>query len=503
MKDPETLALVDLDLCLERAASLLLEPGPTPQKLEEAHRLLDLILSQKPAMKPRVAYWRSVAHTHARLYDQATTELEHVLDPTLYAPDDAERRSVLLPAWQLALTLHEELRRRVGVKQLALPGRRMDAIGAVERQLAENTDDAAAWNLKRLLYQDVAEGEYDAAAAPGQTAPDFDHSYVQQLGLALINDPARWQRGGEYLRMAARGLPAFGPTLFIQIAQANQRAGIIEGAWQNYELAKRAGRAVGPKNLSDEDRQAYFATVKMLGDAALERGDTDAALENFHLFSESERSGVETLRTLADLYERKGDPLAACRLTEQALVYNSKDKDLLERKDKYYYSVMPDVLQANLEAVRAWFDTAYCLWKAGELLKVRGADLDLIDWAEHLIRLARVVLPDSLAAKVLLARALLRRGEKDEAVTLFEDVYKNKPAKLYLEELGRPDLAVPCFQDFRKSPKSGADTMYRLGQAYEQLGERTKATKCYDHVTSYESHPLAPDAREALYRLQA
>src|SRR5439155_1667499 len=85
------------------------------------------------------------------------------------------------------------------------------------------------------------------------------------------NDPARWQRGGEYLRMAARGLSAFGPTLFIQIAQANQRAGIIEGAWQNYELAKRAGRAVGPKNLSDEDRQAYFATVKTLGDAALVR----------------------------------------------------------------------------------------------------------------------------------------------------------------------------------------------------------------------------------------
>jgi tetratricopeptide (TPR) repeat protein len=74
---------------------------------------------------------------------------------------------------------------------------------------------------------------------------------------------------------------------------------------------------------------------------------------------------------------------------------------------------------------------------------------------------------------------------------------------LYLQELGRPDLAVPCYQEFRKSSKSGADTIYKLGQAHEMLGDLPRAKKCYEQVTAYESHPLAPDAREALYRLQA
>ena len=35
------------------------------------------------------------------------------------------------------------------------------------------------------------------------------------------------------------------------------------------------------------------------------------------------------------------------------------------------------------------------------------------------------------------------------------------------------------------------------------LGDRIRAKKCYEHVTAFDSHPLAPDAREALYRLQS
>ena len=65
-----------------------------------------------------------------------------------------------------------------------------------------------------------------------------------------------------------------------------------------------------------------------------------------------------------------------------------------------------------------------------------------------------------------------------------------------------PDLAVPCLSDFRKSSKSGARTLYKLGQAYEQLGDRVRAAKCYEQVTAYEGNPLAPDAYDALQRLK-
>ena len=107
----------------------------------------------------------------------------------------------------------------------------------MERQLAANPDDADAWALKRILYSNLTEADYQAAAGDG-VAADFDHGYAQQLGLALINDPVRWQRGGEYLRLAARGMPALGPSLFTQIAQAHERAGHAEGALHNFELAK-------------------------------------------------------------------------------------------------------------------------------------------------------------------------------------------------------------------------------------------------------------------------
>ncbi len=520
--DPQTLALVDLNLCMERAGGLLCQGKPTPDQLTESLRLLDLVLSMQPALLPVADYWRSVAHTHGQQFDVAAEELERLLDPAHYGRDNPERKLVLLQAWQLALTLHQELRRRVGEPQLALPGRRMDAIVAVERHLAENPDDKDVWGMKRVLYADMTEAEYDYAAGEGLVAPHFDHQYVQELGLALINDDQRWQRGGEFLRIAARGQPTLGPTLFVKIAQAHQRANNQEGALQNFELAKRAGRAVGPKNLADPERLAYFATVKYLGELALSRDDLDAAIENFHLYTESERSGIETLRVLADLYERKGDVLSALRFNDMALVYNSKDRDLLERKDRYYYSLMPAQLQERLESVKAGFDFDYCVKKAKTILDGRQYDsLEWLDVADHLVKLALVVHPDSLVSKVLQGRALLRYGEKDQAITLLEGVYTPKPEKfassddedawyvscqilgdLYME-IGRADLAVPCFQEFRKSSKSGARTLFKLGQAFEQLGDPVRAKKLYEAVTAYEGNPLTSDAHDALSRLRS
>ncbi len=509
--DPQTLQLVDFELCLSRAGSLLLAPNPTPDKVQEAMRLLDLVLSQRPNLRAAVAYWRAVAATHARDLDTAVAEMEVILDPGHLGVADPQRQAVLFRTWQLALLLHDELRRRVGYPELERPGRRMEAISAVERRLVANPEDADAWSLKRILYDGVTEGEYEQARPGfGLAVEHFDHGYTQQLGLALINDEARWQRGGEYLRLAAHGLPLLGPTLFIHIAQAHQRNGNGEGAWHNYELAKRAGQSVGPKNLSDEDRHAYYAVLKMLGDAGMAHNRTDLAVENYQLYSEYERAGVETLRTLADLYEKKGEVMAALVTTEKALLYGATDADLLARKDRYYYSVMPEQLRGKPEAVPGGFDFKYCIDKARTLLTARELDLDTLDWAQHLADLATAVKPDSVTAKVLLARAQLRRGDRDAAVLLLEDVHNNKPAKfvgeddedlwyqgarllgdLYLNEIARPDLAVICYKAFRESAKSGADTLFKLGQAYEQMGDHARAAKCYEQVTAYEGHPLA------------
>jgi tetratricopeptide (TPR) repeat protein len=398
----------------------------------------------------------------------------------------------------------------------------MEAVAAVERHLADNPGDPGAWDLKRLLYSELTEAEYHQAAGDNRPAADFDHGYTEQLGLALVNDPVRWARGVEYLRLAARGLPARAPSLFVQIAQACHRAGDEPAVRDYYERVKRAGREIGPRNLGDQERQDYFATVKLLGEQARARGEFDAAIENIHLYAESPRSGVETLRTLADLYEQKGDVLGALRVNEQALLYDARDKDLLERKEKYYYNAEPDQLQARLETFGSAIDVEYCLRKARSLLEFKDADADVLQWAAHLGELAQVAKPAALGARVLRARALRRLGEALAARSLLEEVYAQKaesyPAaadeeawflscrllgEIYLYEVGRADLAVNCFLDYRKSSKSGADTMYKLGQAYEQLGDLKRAAKYYEHVTAYQGHPLSLDASEALHRVQS
>ena len=129
-------------------------------------------------------------------------------------------------------------------------------------------------------------------------------------------------------------------------------------------------------------------------------------------------------------------------------------------------------------------------------------------------------MPDCRVVKVLLAKVLLRYGERDRTIATLEEVRSPKPEKfasaedeeawyqscqmlgdLYLE-VGRADLAAACLNDFRQSSKSGARTWFKMGQAYEQLGDVVRAAKCYKQVTAYESNPLAPDAYDALQRLQ-
>jgi tetratricopeptide (TPR) repeat protein len=517
--DPATVALINFELCLERVATLLLGARPRPDQFQEAYRLLDLVADQRPLMRPRCDYWRAVAFTHEKRFDEAADSLRRVLVGADYGPENPHRRAILVPAWQLAVRLHPELTRRLGDPQLAIPGQRMEAIAAVESKLAATADDADAWDLKRILYADLTYAEYRTHVADGKAPEHFDHAYVHQLGLALVGDAAQWPKGCEFLRIAVFGLPALGPTTYLMIAKAYEKAGDFEQVWNSYELAKNYGKLVGPQQLGPEDRSAYFAICKVLGEDATKRGDTAAAIECYRLFAEYDRAGLQTFRVLAELHERNGDPWSALHATEKGLVFDPKDPDLLARKDRYYYSVTPEQLAAHLDQVRTWFDANYCKQKARWLLEHMGEDLELLDWATHLADLAQTAEPSGMAVGVLRARILRRRGENDQALALLEQVHQNKPEKfasseeeeawylscrmlgdLYLNS--RPDQAVLCFQEYRKHGKSGADTIFKMGVAFENLADIARARKCYETVAAYDEHPLAPEARGALNRLQ-
>lgn len=517
--DPETVVLLDLDLCLNRAGTILWKPEVTPEQQNEVQHLLDLVAAQQPSRLPEVEYWRAIADMRAKRGDDAAKKLESLLDGAAWSGEQLpSRTSILLPAWQLSLLRSRELASKVGQPQLALPGRRMEAISVVERHLAQSPQDADAWELKRVLYEGLNEREF--LTRPPQEG-EFDAGYIREQGLARIGDPIHWRRGVELLLLAARAQPAHGPSLFVKVAQACEAAGELDNAKRTYELLKEAGQTFGPKNYSADEQATYFGIIKKMADDAMSRGDDREAIEYLRIYAEYERAGLETLRQLAQLHENLKEVLPALQYNDRALLFNAADADLLQRKDRYYYSVLPDQVKVLPESVRKGLDADYCVRKARQILSNKNADIDSIDWAAHLLELARLLKPDSLEVKVLWARAQLWKGERDQALQMLEDVREAKPAKfessadeeawyrcaqmlgdLYLNEYNRPDLAVPCYLDFRTSSKSGADTLYKLGQAYENLGDMPRAAYYYEQVTGYTEHPRYYDAQESLRRVK-
>jgi tetratricopeptide (TPR) repeat protein len=113
------------------------------------------------------------------------------------------------------------------------------------------------------------------------------------------------------------------------------------------------------------------------------------------------------------------------------------------------------------------------------------------------------------------ARVRLRKGERDAALVLLEDIREEKAsgdewyqavkilADLYLNELDRPDLAVECYKAYREYSKSGADTLFHIGRCYEALNQKPNAIKFYEAVTGYEEHPKYWEAKEAISRLKS
>lgn len=520
-KEPDVLPLINYRLCLERVGMLLLKDRPQPNDLDEATRLLGLIRDQRPDLEPACQYWRTVAALHRRDYEGAASDLNALLTAEV---DSDARQSVLFVAWRLAAALHPEMKRKVGDPLLADPKYRFAAIAAVESQIAVDPKDEAAWELKRLLYSPLTFADYVNVVGDNPAVAGFDHQYAREVGFALLGDPNNWQRGCDFLQMAARGLPTLAPALIIEVGRTHEKHGIADAKWTWYRDAIQLGRKVGAKNLSVEDRKLLFAVTKAVGDRAKGQDDVDAALDAYKYYADNalaEGGGaLETYRTLADLFEKKKDVWMALHCTEHALTYNSSDPDLLARKDKYYYSVAPEDLKKRAENLPKWFDVDYCVRQSSTVLnQFRGGDLSLLDWASHLADLAQIARPGSIQTRLVRARILRIRGETAEATTLLENIRQNRPERfggedeeeawylahrilgdLYLET--KPDQAVQCFQEYKKSTKAGADTSYKMGRGFESLGDFARALRCYEDVMVYPDHPLYYEARDAIDRVK-
>jgi tetratricopeptide (TPR) repeat protein len=518
--DPQLVEILDFGICLDRAEGYLIGGRvPTPDQRAEAERFLNLVERKKPVYQARIDYLRAVSFTHAKDYEAAAHTLSALLNPETPNYHPKVRQASLYPAWNLALLWSKEIEARVGWKELAKPGRRIEAIAAVERHIAANPQDTEAKELKTLLYSQLQESEFVAAAAGGPPR-DFNYDYVEQLGMALVDDPdpERRERGLSYLRVAGRGLPERGPTIFKKLADVSDKLGDAESHHAYLEQVKRCALFVQPANLAKDQRDIYFAALKKLADLAEARGDFESAITELRLYLEAGGPGeLNVYRRLAELYGKLGDAMNAVLMVETGLTYNSTDSDLLQKKDSYYYSLSEEKLASVKDKVASYFDTNYCVKKAMAILNAKSDDPELIDWATHLSKLATIMQPSSNGVRLVQARCLLRRGDRDGGLAIMEDIRETKKGsgddeeawyaatkilgQLYLDELNRPDLAVRAFLDYKDYSKSGADTLFQLGRAYEAQNDTPNAIRFYEAVTAYEAHPRFWDAKEALRRL--
>ncbi len=520
--DPNLVQSLDFNLCLERATALLMPPTPPPTQNQraEAERFLDLVEKKKPAYLARVDYLRVISLMHAKQYDHAADTLSRLLSPETPGYHPAVRKQVLFDAWDLALRLHPRLVERLGWAELNKPGRRMEAIAAVERRLAAEPNNPVAKEFRTMMYAQLQEGEFISASSVA-LPKDFSFEYVEQMGLALIDDsdPDRRERGMGYLRIAGRGMPERGPSIYAKLADVYEKIGDAENMRKAMENVKQSGLAVGPRNLARDQRQIYLETLRKLSELADKQGDHETAINDLRQYqTDGGPAALESYRKLAELYGKNGDALNALLMTETGLTYDSTDADLLKKKDSFYYSVDAERLEKVKDRLTRWFDTSYCVRKAMSVLNTKDGGVELLDWAAHLSKLARIMKPTSNGVRLVEARVLLRQGERDAGLSILEDIREGEKGsgeeqeawytttkllgQLYLEELARPDLALKCYMDYKDYHKSGADTLYQIARCYEAMNDSPHAIQFYNAVTGYEGHPLYWDAKEAIRRLK-
>jgi tetratricopeptide (TPR) repeat protein len=545
---PDLLEALDYGLCLDRASALLMIP-PTPQARDEAEQFLALVEKNKPVYSARIDYLRAVSFTHAKQYDAAAETLARFLNPETPNYHPGLRRQLYFDALHLALDGPKGLTERLGWAELNKPGRRIEAIGAVERKLAADPSDEKAKEYRTMLYSQLTEREFVSALATGDPK-DFNYEYVEQLGQQLVDDsdPDRRERGAGYLRIAVRGLPERGPGIFKRLADVSEKLGNQQEVRGYTERIRNIGSHVGPRNLANDQREIYLKAVQRLAalteaegdvlkaeaDAADAAGDAagralkdseakphyEAAVDEWQRYRDGGGGALRDMyRKVAELYAKMRDPLNALINCTSALQYDGSDADLLRKRDSYYYSVPIERLERAKPNVGAWFDVGYCVKKAMAILNMKEADAELLDWATHLTRLAKVMEPASNRVRLAEARCLLRRGERDAGLALLEDVREGPKGsgdeeeawynttrllgQLYLEELHRPELALKAYSDYKEYHKSGADTLFQIARCYEALGDPTNAHKFYHAVTAFEEHPRYWDAKDALRRLGA
>ncbi|QDU64828.1 Tetratricopeptide repeat protein [Planctomycetes bacterium Pan216] len=521
-ENQELLEMVDPVECLDRARSLLDRRDPSGEELEEAGQLLDIVAHRRDDVPLTIGYERLRVLLAQRRGDEAlrvATQLVVRRPSATFEIPNHEAEALFL-VWA-ELTKHPLLAGPGGLALLDSGQHLLAFLASVERRLEQRPDDADAASFKAFLYPKVTLELYEKFlhASPGESLDWFDFRAMRDLGRRRLEEENDLAGAADATRVAETGLTQERLSLWKRLAEIEERRGSDE-AWRWRERIRDFGREVGVSRLSTVEQSAFYDAVRQLAERAHAAGEIEAAIEHYELYADAPTSGQRTLRLLKSLHEERGDRLAAIRPVELALAYQLSDaekKEWLAEKHRLYRDITPPEVQSRLVAVERFFDFWYCFREAKRLLE-QDADLELV---KHYLELAALggsrLVPQ---VNYLLGRINYRQEAYTDAAACLEQVVQARPERfassedeeiyfsscrllgdLYLDRLDDPDRAVECYLIYKDYLKSGAETLFRLGCAYERSGRPKNARKWYDMVLVYPGHPRASDAKEALARL--
>ena len=518
--DAELAELVEPRLCLRRVDRLL-AGAVDDRTAERVGKLLELVEVRRPDWPLTVA-WR-------RLRLALAVGAEDALAIAAAAVRTAPAEAFALPAheaaalygvWHEWLT-HPRLAGPGGLPDVATDDGLWRMLAATQRRHIDRPDDEVADALRTQAHGRLTMTAYRSFAAEHGPPRWLDRRLCWRQAVELADtldadaDADAAGRMAGLLAIAAEGLPADRPVIWSQLAALADRDDPAVGDdWRR--RVRDAGRPAG----GGAAEKAYFDAVGTLATRAEAAGDLAEAIRNQRLSVAAPQSGLPTLATLVDLCRRAGDVLGAIHATESALAYplpDAQSRRWMRTKTDLYAAAEPAAVQGRLEAVRGFFDFAFCHREAVRRFERREPAAAI----DRFLELAALEGGQRLiAVNTLLGRSAVRRGDDAAAIQCLEQVCRPDATPPADDDLrasydlahrllgdlllrhGRPAEAARCLRVYSECVRSGAETLYLLGQAHEAAGQPAHARKWYDMVLVYAGHPRAADARAALERLE-
>jgi tetratricopeptide (TPR) repeat protein/serine/threonine protein kinase len=447
-------------------------------------------------------------------------------------------REALLAAladWSHVTKDEKEQRRVATLYQLALPANSLRPLlmaaikGRDGARLVKLTKEPAFQELPPttlvILAQELAAvGEWAAAERllrAGLERKPGDFWLNHDLGmLLLIQKPRRADEAVVYLT-AARALRSDSPGVHLNLGNALNRKGDLEGAIRRYRAALRIdpkyadahynlGIALYDQGRLDEAIKEYREVIGLkpdfaaaytnLGHALSKKGQFDEAIAEYQWAIRLKRdyrahNGLgNALLAKGRLEEAIAEFQEAVRLKHDAYEVHMNLGEALRDKGR-----LDEAIKEHREALRLKPDLAEAHDGLGVALQCKGLGDQAIKEHREALRLK----PDFAAAHTNLGHALSKKGQFDEAIAEYQwairlkrDYRAHNGLGNALLAKGRLEEAIAEFQEAVRLKHDAYEVHINLGEALRDKGRLDEAIK--EHR---EALRLKPDLAEAHDRL--